>query len=183
MKILPILSLSAFLVLSACTSQIPTPEAEEETDPRVTAPFSYELGSVPAELSIANGTFDYTVAQFEDLADECGTEYSDGHFEDLVAQFDGSEKLTYTFAYQEESQESDEYIVTLLPNVPEYKTMDDFKNDFNQCYAGGDAYPTALNSEWLLFVNTCGTGVDDGSGKPQGCSVIQEQVAPTLELR
>jgi hypothetical protein len=64
----------------------------------------------------------------------------------------------------------------------EYATIDSVKKDFDQCYAGGDMYPTAMNSKWLLFVNSCGTGFDDGSGKPNGCQEVRTIVEPTLKL-
>jgi hypothetical protein len=80
------------------------------------------------------------------------------------------------------SQEPDTFVVTLLPNKAGYTSLDQFKKDFDICAAGGDAYPTMLNSNWLLFVNSCGSGFNDGSGRPIGCDEVQKVVEPTLKL-
>jgi hypothetical protein len=94
----------------------------------------------------------------------------------------GASKTIYNFKYAGTSQASDTFVVTLLPNKAGYSSLDEFKSDFNQCYAGGDAYPTKLNNNWLLFVNSCSTGFDDGSGNPIGCQEVKDLVAPTLQL-
>jgi len=39
-----------------------------------------------------------------------------------------------------------------------------------------------MNPKWLLFVNSCGTGFSDGSGRPIGCQTVSEVVEPTLKL-
>ncbi len=79
-------------------------------------------------------------------------------------------------------QDSSTFVVTLLPNKQGYTSLDQFKKDFDICAAGGNAYPTMLNSGWLLFVNACGSGYDDGSGRPHGCDEVEKVVSPTLKL-
>jgi hypothetical protein len=116
------------------------------------------------------------------MAEECGNNQTASYFSNLVSKFSGATKTVYNFKYTGTSQESDTFVVTLLPNKAGYSSLDQFKKDFDQCYAGGDAYPTMLNSDWLLFVNSCGTGFDDGSGKPIGCQEVRDVVEPTLKL-
>jgi hypothetical protein len=75
-------------------------------------------------------------------------------------------KTSYSFKYTGESQASNTFVTFLLPNKLGYTSLDQFKNDFNNCAAGGNAYPKMLNKDWLLFENSCGSELDDGSGLP-----------------
>ena len=69
-----------------------------------------------------------------------------------------------------------------MPNLTHYLTLVDFKKDFDQCSAGGSAYPSQISKDWLLFVSSCGTGFDDGSGHPHGCQKIKDQIDSSLKL-
>lgn len=145
-------------------------------------PLLYSTEGVDVQFSKEEGTFDYTVEQLESLAAECGTVHEVGYLETLVKAYENTSKAMYKFKYEGDSQESDTFIATLLPNRMEYASLDEVKKDFDQCYAGGDMYPTAMNMKWILFINSCGTGYSDGSGNPIGCQVVREVVEPTLEL-
>ena len=145
-------------------------------------PLSYSMGNVPASVSKETMSFGYTAEKLLSMAQECGNEQSLSYFNNLIFKFKDVTKTVYKFKYSGASQESNTFVVTLLPNKVGYFSLAEFKQDFDQCYAGGDAYPTMLNNDWLLFVNSCGSGFDDGSGNPHGCDEISEIVKPTLQL-
>ncbi len=127
-------------------------------------------------------TFDYSAEQLKSMADECGTKYKTGYFDELVTKFSSSTKIVYSFKYQGASQSPDTFIVTLIPNKAGYTSIDQFKKDFDMCSVGGDAYPVKLNGDWLLFVSSCGSGYSDDSGKPIGCDEVRKIVEPSLRL-
>jgi len=145
-------------------------------------PLTYSVNGITVSVSKETSPFDYTADQLFSMAQECGNEQTLSYFSDLVSKFSGVNKTVYNFKYIGESQESDAFVVTLLPNNAGYFSLADFQKDFDQCSAGGDAYPTMLNSDWLLFVNSCGSGFDDGSGKLMGCQEVRDVVEPTLKL-
>jgi hypothetical protein len=155
---------------------------ETPTTVTPTEPLSYSMTGVTATVSKSTAPFDYTAEQLKGMADSCGSQHDTGYFDQLVSKFSGETKTIYSFKYAGASQESDTYVVTLLPNKAGYTSLDQFKKDFDLCDAGGDAYPTMVNSNWLLFVNSCGSGFNDGSGNPVGCAEIQKIVEPTLKL-
>lgn len=161
-----------------------TPTTEEVIAPEVaTDPLSYSITGVSATVSKKTTQFDYTAEQLKGMADECGSQHNTSYFDQLVLMFSGATKTMYNFKYTGESQDSSTFVVTLLPNKVGYTSLDQFKKDFDICAAGGSAYPTKLNDDWLLFVNACGTGFDDGSGRPHGCDEVKKVVSPTLKLK
>ncbi len=127
-------------------------------------------------------TFSYTTDQLSGMANECGSQHEADYFNKLVAKFNSSTETVYNFKYTGDTQDNGVYTVTLIPNILGYTTLDQFKKDFDICAAGGDLYPTMLNAKWLLFVNACGTGFDDGSGRPHGCDEVRKVVEPSLKL-
>jgi len=145
-------------------------------------PFSYSLKGLPVTISKKKQAFDFTAAKLEDLAKECGTKYQAGYFDNLIAKFKDAEETVYNFKYQGASQSDLTFTITLVPNKAGYKSLAKFEKDFNQCFIAGDAYPLLLNKDWLLFINSCGSGVDDGSGRPDGCGEVDDAVASTLKL-
>jgi hypothetical protein len=142
-------------------------------------PLSYSMTGVPATVSKKTISFD-SVHYLESMQDAC-TKHEPGYFNKVADKFDGAIEMIYEFKYQGDSQDGD-YTVTILQNKPGYRTLDQFKNDFDYCAAGGDAYPEMLNGDWLVFVNACGTGVDDGSGRPHGCEEMQKIIETSLKL-
>ncbi|MCD6109220.1 hypothetical protein J7J83_00435 [bacterium] len=159
------------------TTETTTANKEEPKEP-----LTYSTSGVSASVSKKTTSFGYTADQLVSMAQECGNEQTENYFNNLVSKFSGATKTVYNFKYTGDSQESDTFVVTLLPNKAGYSSLDEFKKDFDQCYAGGDAYPTMLNDNWLLFVNSCGTGINDGSDRPIGCQEIRDVVEPTLKL-
>lgn len=156
-----------------------TPDEEESVK---SEPLSYSITGISASVSKNTAPFIYTADQLKSMAEECSAQHESGYFDKLVAKFNGATKTVYNFKYQGNSQDGGIYTVTLLPNNAGYTSLDQFKKDFDICAAGGDAYPTMLNSNWLLFVNACGTGFDDGSGLPHGCDEVKKIIEPSLKL-
>lgn len=149
------------------------------SDPLLT----YSTKGISVEDSTETVPFDYTVDQLVSMSKECGNNQTESYFSNLVSQFNGTTKTLYTFTYQGETQDSASFIVTLLPNKAGYSSLDQFGKDFAQCFAAGNAHPTMMNDDWLLFTSTCGSGFDDGSGRPHGCDEVRDVIYPTLKLK
>lgn len=174
-------------------SQVVQPTAQKVIEPVVTKtpakeepvksePLSYSMTGVAASVSKTTAPFDYTAEELKSATEALGRQNETGYFDKLVAKFYGTTKIIYSFKYTGASQDSGDFVVTLLPNKPGYTSLDQFKKDFDIYDAGGPAYPKMLNSSWLLFVNSCGSGYSDGSGRPIGCDEVQKVVEPTLKL-
>lgn len=144
--------------------------------------FSYSLKGLPVTVSKETQPFDWTADKLKLLADECGTKYESGYFDSLVAKFKDTNKVVYNFIYQKDTQDSGPFTITILPNKIDYKSLDEFKKDFGQCFIAGDAYPLLINKDWLLFANSCASGVDNDSGLPHGYMDIQDTVVSTIKL-
>ncbi|MFC1600068.1 hypothetical protein ACFL3T_03515 [Patescibacteria group bacterium] len=142
----------------------------------------YSTEGVDVKVTTSNSAFDLTAETLESMADECGTQYEEDHFTNLVEAYENTPKYTYEFKYDGESQEPDTYTVTVLINRMEYTTLDDVSQDFEQCFAGGDMYPIGFAYDHIIFASGCGTGFADGSDLPIGCAEIKEVVEPTLEI-
>lgn len=166
-------------VTETTTDTTATTTADKE-EPK--EPLTYSTSGVSASVSKETASFGYTADQLVSMAQKCGNDQTESYFSNLVSKFSGATRTVYNFKYTGASQESDTLVVTLLPNKANYSSLDEFKKDFDQCYAGGDAYPTMLNDDWLLFISSCGTGFDDGSVNPIGCQKIRDVVEPTLKL-
>jgi|GEM_PF-1594905 len=148
----------------------------------LTEQFTYSLKDISASVSKELKPFDFTAIGLKSTSEGCGTKQAAGYFDKLIAKFNGTTKIVYNFKYQGDSQDDGIFTVTLLPNRAGYTSLDQFKKDFDQCFVAGDAYPLLLNNNWLLFVNSCGSGVDDGSDRPHGCDEIEKIVEPSLKL-
>lgn len=135
---------------------------------------SQGIGVVKEERS-----FSYTSEQLKIMSEECGVEHDEAYFDSLVAEFTNSKEIRYSFNYEEKYQDTKAFTVTLLPNKAEYSSLEEFKNDFDLCAAGGDLYPLKLNEDWLLFVNSCGSG---GSDVDLSCDELRKIVEPSLIL-
>lgn len=135
-------------------------------------PFKVTKETVPLNLSIE------TLKAYEE---DCGVKHDDGYLEKVVNAFHGVNKTVYRFKYYGESQGGD-YLVTVAPNAMNYASLDDFNKDFGICSAGADEYPSQVSSKGLMFVGSCGTGYDDGSGRPHGCELIQGAIGSSLKL-
>lgn len=143
---------------------------------------SYENPNFAITLNKSIMPFSYNAEELTAMAEECGNQTSPNYFSQLLEKFSQTDKTVYSFNYVGASQEADTFIITVIPNKANYKTMEEFKNDFDICGAGGEEYPSMLNDNWLLFVNACGSGFDDGSGAVNGCSEIKTAIEPSLKL-
>ncbi|MFH0873907.1 MAG: hypothetical protein V1846_03695 [Candidatus Komeilibacteria bacterium] len=145
-------------------------------------PISFLSPDKIAVLRKETKPFDFTAEDLEAQADECRTAYETGHFQKLIDQFKGASMVVYNFSYRGVTQDTGNYTVRLLPNLPHYTSLDQFGKDFAICAAGGERYPFLVNADWLLFVNSCSSGYDDGSRRPHGCEEIKVIVEPSLTL-
>lgn len=143
---------------------------------------SYSLGNLQAKVDKIEKSFNLTATELTAQAKDCGSQHLIGYFDNLVKTFVGSSMTVYTFTYQADSQNDKIYTITVLPNLTHYLTLADFKKDFDQCSAGGNAYPSQISKDWLLFVSSCGTGFDDGSDRPHGCQIIKDQIDSSTKL-
>ncbi len=143
----------------------------------------YSTAGSSANVSTSNSTFDYTAETLESMADECGTAYEEGYFADLVEDYANTPKYTYEFKYNGDSQDPGIYTVTVLIDRKEYGTnLAAVKADFDQCFAGGDMYPINVAYNHIIFVSSCGSGINDGSDDPIGCADIRKVIEPTLGI-
>lgn len=114
---------------------------------------------------------------------DCGNNNTEAYFKNLLAKFLNTDKgIQYEFKYNGKTQDTVSWYVTVIPNKPNYTNLATFKKDFDVCTAGASYYPTLVSDKYLLFESGCG-GVDNGSGLPAGCNVIQEAVSPTIKLK
>ncbi|MBD3281310.1 hypothetical protein GF391_01020 [Candidatus Uhrbacteria bacterium] len=146
------------------------------------SPITYTANHQEVEVNKKAHSHAYTLDYMRALANECGTEHPPQYLETLIRKFEAEPRFVYEFKYKGESQESDTYRVVVIRNVANYQTLEEFKKDFDLCAAGGEEYPVKMTKNWLMFENSCGSGFDDGSGRPNGCQIVKDQVGSTIEL-
>lgn len=145
-------------------------------------PLTYSTSSALVSVSKKTMPFDYTSEQLTSMAAKCGSQHNNDYFEQLISKFIGETKIIYTFKnIWSENPESDAFIVTLLPNKADYTSLEQFTKDFNICTTDGEAYPVKLNTNWLVFFNSCESKSNDNS--KQICHEIRKIVEPTLEIQ
>lgn len=152
--------------------------------PKSAMPFSYSLDaaigqSTKTEIFPAPA---YDEATLRTLMDECGTKYTDAHVKQVASAFSNAQMTQYAFEYNGASQQGP-FLVSVVPNAPGYKTIEEAKKDLDACYAGGDAYPVQVSAKWILYINGCGTGYADDSGRPFGCQEVKDAMESSLKLK
>ena len=162
--------------------QLQLDEQPDEDEVKAPEDFSYKYNKRDVDLIIKKDDFRYSSLDLEALAQDCGVDKGSEYYKDLQDKFKNTQEITYEFTYKKLSQNPKEYVVTLLPNIPMYESILELQEDFDQCFAGGDAYPRMLSEDWLVFESSCGSGFADGSDMPIGCSEIKESVSPTFNL-
>jgi len=140
-------------------------------------PLIYDLGNLKVRVLIVEKPFDYSAEQLQTMAGECGMTPPVNHFTLLVEKFKDASYKVYAFEYLGgQGSDQNTYYVSVLPNVVGYQNFEDFKKDFDQCFAGITAAPMMLNKDWLVFDNGC------SDIKLTGCELIRTAVRPTLKL-
>ena len=148
----------------------------------LTYPVNDELYTVTERVVPIRDIFNTETLVSQSLG--CDSKHDADYYTALLAKYSSTNLITqYVFRYNGTSQDPVRLLVTILPNKPQYPDLKAFEADFNICAAGGDYYPNIVTSDNLLFVSSCGTGVDDGSGRPFGCQKISDAVMPTMVLR
>lgn len=148
----------------------------------VVEPLSYAasntLFSVTKQLVPVSNIFTST-----DLRDNCAG-HPQSYYDGLSQKYSaGDTAMQYTFHYIGATWDPVDYAVTVLPNKLGYKTLADFKKDFDLCATGDEFYPSAVNDRYLLFVPTYTQGDgDNASGLPDGRDLVGSFVEPTLKL-
>jgi hypothetical protein len=142
------------------------------------------LGHFPQNIDMSKEyrSFSYTSKQLINMSVECGEIHEEGYFDKLVNKFSDSREIVYSFRHKNSNKDSRAFVVTLLPNKAGYLSLEEFKKDFNLCAAGGELYPRQLNKDWLLFVNSCGSGAGNRFEDDFSCDKVKEIVGPSLEL-
>lgn len=166
----------------ATVSETPTPTPAVKTETAVPiGPLSY--GSLGPDISVVIDQVDFAVKSADLLgnAQECGSKKTKAYFDSLEAKFKGAKALRYTFSYLKPSQDGP-FTILVVPNLPAYPSIGGFRDDFNLCSAGGDRYPSDMSARNLVFMNACGTGYDDSSGRPHGCDIAREKVTSNLKV-
>jgi len=160
----------------------------EDQMPLVNVPteFSYsDEGNnflVTANYIVVKEYFD--AAQLAGNSQECGNDATVEYFDNLLADYSDKDAGTqYMFHYPDASQDPKSWVVTVIPNKIGYEDFDSFKNDFDLCFADGEAYPSMFSGDHLLFVSSCGSGYDDGSGLPNGCQEMRKIIEPTIIMK
>lgn len=116
-------------------------------------------------------------------SEECRTGHNEKYYEDLLSKFEDSEQgIVYNIKYDKESQEPSSWKITVIPNEIGYDNLEEFKQDFDFCAAGGELYPFAVSKKYLMFVSSCGTGFKHESDLPIGCSEVREVIEPSLQI-
>lgn len=156
------------------------------TTPTPSEPFTYtkndQLFSVSKKEFNVLDQFNFST--LKDQSQECGTNKTEQYFKNLLSKYTSGDKgIEYDFQYKGQTQDSGILVVTVIPNKLGYVNVDDFKKDFDICAAGADKYPSLVSEKYLLFISSCGTGFDDGSGKPHGCDKVGEAVESTIKLQ
>ena len=174
-----LLTLACLMVLVGYGCSVPTNEAE--------TPLTYKISDPDITMDMSTVLFSdlYTVQGLENMALECSPDYEladPNRPAEVYTAFENIEGSTYAFTHNGDVQGSTAYVVTVLPNTLGYTDLDEFKADFDACYAGGQRYPERVTENWIMFHSSCGTGYADGSGRPVGCTEAKNHVYDSLEL-
>lgn len=185
-----LLSLPLLFALTACGKSEP-PSLEErmnklENGAALPAEdtLEYSLKDVKAQVSTRQEPFAFNSLQLTSMASSCGKEQQKEYFQSLVEKFEAAQaqRTVYSFKYEGESQGTGTYNVFLLPNVPQYDSLKELKQDFEFCGKSGRAYPTLVSEDWLLFTGSC-LPADEEAELVDGCSEIKTVVDPTFKLK
>lgn len=140
----------------------------------------YELNGLDVTAEAKEVTFAelFTAESLEAQAvGDCAKTVDEGYFDTLASAFEGVKGTQYSF--KANSTETEVYTVTLFPNTTSYGTFESFRNDFEICAVGGEAYPIRLNEEALMFGSGCGAAYVDET-PVLTCSDIAKEL--TLEF-
>ncbi len=151
----------------------------------ITEPFTYKKnnelfdGVIKKEFKILE---EFTADELH--INRCDANKTKEYFQNVLSRYGNEDMGTeYIFEYNGITQSPGVWVVRVIPNKFDYKNMDDFQRDFGVCSAGEEKYPLLFSGKYLLFASSCGTGFDDGSGRPLGCDLIKEFVQPTIQVQ
>ena len=182
MKKVIISFLVVVLAASGLTAWAATKAVAKKSQPAAKEPFVY--ASNKKLFTVTKKEFQ-VISKFTPsllMANACDAQKTNQYFKKLLAKYTKADKgIEYDFKYIGAAQ-GDVYIVTVIPNKLGYAAGSKFKNDFAVCAAGEERYPFLISKDYLLFDSSCGSGFDDGSGKPHGCDLVKAAVKPAIKF-
>jgi hypothetical protein len=155
--------------------QIKSFQAEVAFSQDTTKPLFYDLGdlNVTVKRSSVNFTDLFTAKELYSRVENCNQTVVEGYIDELLDSFEGKSGYQYTFTSNTDPDEA--YVVTLFPNVPGYKAVEDFRADFPACDAGLTGAGN-MNAKWLRFNSPCGAGYG-GDLPTLSCSDISQKLS------
>lgn len=173
------------LAVSGCSKAQESKDIKTSINQKSTNEFTYSDANENYEIE--NQKFSvldlFKSSNLAENSIECGTNQDKQYFDDLLSEYTENDLGNkYIFKYNKPSQDNS-WTITAIPNKLGYSDIEQFKNDFDLCFAGAEKYPHLISENNLLFVTSCGSGFDDASGLPHGCEEIREIIEPTLIIK
>ena len=147
-----------------------------------TSLFEYEADDTFEVHEWATEGHSFVAAALLMNAEECGTAKSREYYDEIVDTLEGVKGERVGFYPIGDYQDPSGWLVFAVPNVLGYKTMEEFKADFDVCSVGAGDYPLKMSEKVLMFGSSCGSGYDDGSGRKIACDVARKAIEPTIIL-
>ncbi len=110
----------------------------------------------------------------------CSGDQKKEYFDELLNKFSNNDIL-YTYSFKYKNIPDGEWIINIAPNKLGYKNIEEFKKDFDLCEAGAKMYPSLVSEKYLLFISSCGSGVD--SPESRICDELQVILKDTIQLK
>lgn len=141
--------------MNVCENTLNEKEAQELAT--AADPLFYDLNGLNVAVSKKQVSFTdlFTAKDLYSRVENCNQTLVEGYIDELVSSFEGKSGYQYKFTSNTDPDES--YVVTLFPNVHEYKAIKDFHADFPACDAGLTGAGN-MNTKWLRFNSSCGAG-------------------------
>lgn len=110
----------------------------------------------------------------------CSKDQDKEYYDRLLDSFSNNDVL-YTYSFKYKNIPNGEWTINVIPNKLGYKNYEDFNNNFGLCEAGATMYPSLVSEKYLLFISSCGTGVD--SPEARICDELREIIEKTIRLK
>lgn len=112
----------------------------------------------------------------------CAKDLDQDYFENILEKFSENEiGHSYVFIDINTQEMVGHYQIIIIPNNLGYANLEEFKQDFELCEAGAEAYPTTISENYLLFENSCGSGMSSPSAEV--CVNTKSKISPTIKLK
>ena len=158
-------------------------EIKDTVTPEETNEFYYSLGgrgNIEFTKSASRLLDSFSSEKLAENALGCSMDQNKEYFDNLLNKFDKSDML-YTYSFKYKNIPNGEWVISTMPNKLGYKNLEDFNKDFGICEAGGTMYPMLVSEKYLLFTNSCGSGVD--SPESRICSELETILKESVKLK